>query len=154
MEIFPDDCVRTVFSWWPLVQAGFDAAFHRYPLVFAVITLPLSVVRWRSGFGSNIRHFPTATFAVEFIYSLSGALNVLLFLYTRSDLFLPRNRLGVAPKPTLAGGQADHTDTTNSKVEASPRSDAHQPLPAVLLPGADDKGWRLPTSEHDTNELV
>lgn len=34
---------------------------------------------------------------MEFLYSLSGALNVLLFLTTRSKLFLPRKRLGMAP---------------------------------------------------------
>jgi len=69
-----------------------------YPFVFIVTTLPLSVVRWSSGFGSNRRRFAAATFAVSSIYGLSGALNVLLFLFTRADLLLPRTRwLGVAP---------------------------------------------------------
>jgi hypothetical protein len=63
-----------------------------------VTTLPLSVVRWSSGFGSNRRRFAAATFVVSSIYGLSGALNVLLFLFTRADLLLPRTRwLGVAP---------------------------------------------------------
>jgi len=70
-----------------------------YPIVFAVTTLPLSVVRWKSGFGSSRHPFPTATFVVEFIYGLSGAFNVLLFLFTRSNLLVPRDRLWVAPGP-------------------------------------------------------
>jgi len=69
-----------------------------------VTTLPLSVVRWKSGFGSIRRRYPTATFVVEFFYSLSGAFNVLLFLFTRSDLLLPHNRLGVAPPPAGQAG--------------------------------------------------
>ena len=79
------------------IPANFDVAVYSYPIVFAVTTLPLSVVRWKSGFGSSRRSYPTATFVVEFIYSLSGAFNVLLFLFTRADLLLPHNRLGVAP---------------------------------------------------------
>ncbi|KIM72178.1 hypothetical protein PILCRDRAFT_93565 [Piloderma croceum F 1598] len=51
-----------------------------YPFVLVVITLPLSVVRWLMGSGSVERNMPAATFAVEYIYSLSRALNVLLFL--------------------------------------------------------------------------
>jgi len=117
-----------------------------YPIVFAVIALPLSVVRWRSGFGGSKHHLPTATFAVEFLYSLSGVLNVLLFLFTRSDLLLPRNRLGVAPRlqmdlvgfPTVEGRQ---------------REGGHEPVPVVPFPGMNDTGWQLPTPEHNSNEL-
>lgn len=42
---------------------------------------------------------------MEFIYSLSGALNVLLFLSTRYMLFLPRRRLGMAPGHVALGGR-------------------------------------------------
>lgn len=79
---------------------GSDVAFCRYPIVFAVTTLPLSVVRWTSGFGSIRHKFSTATFVVESIYSLSGAVNVLLFLSTRPDILLPGPRLGRAPGAT------------------------------------------------------
>lgn len=82
-----------------------DITIHRYPIVFAVTTLPLSVVRWKSGFGNNGHNFATATFTVESIYSLSGALNVLLFLSTRRDLLLPGNKLGLAPSSMSTNGQ-------------------------------------------------
>jgi hypothetical protein len=59
---------------------GSDIGVHRYPFVFVVVALPLSVVRWLMGSGSAERNMPAATFAVEYIYSFSGALNVLMFL--------------------------------------------------------------------------
>jgi len=43
-----------------------------YPIVFTVTTLPLSVVRWESDFGSARQQFSTATFTVVFIYGLTG----------------------------------------------------------------------------------
>ena len=52
-----------------------------------MLTLPLSVARLKSGFSARL---PSATFAVESIYSLSGVLNVTLILLTRSPLLLPR----------------------------------------------------------------
>src|SRR5882762_2850089 len=95
MEICQYDCVSSFYLVDILMCS--DVAICSYPIVFAVTTLPISVVRWKSGFGSIRRQFPTETFIFEFIYSLSGALNVLLFLFTRSDLLLPRNRLGQVP---------------------------------------------------------
>src|ERR1700733_9555763 len=106
MEIFQDDCVRTPCP--TSIPTGPDVAIYSYPVVFAVITLPLGAVRWSSGFGRKRHRLPTATFVVEFIYSLSGALNVLLFLFTRSDLLLPRNRLGVAPGDSELDVQTGH----------------------------------------------
>jgi hypothetical protein len=84
-------------------SSGSNIAYYSYPLVFAVITLPLSVVRFKSGFGSKTRHLATETFAVEFLYSLSGALNVLLIIFTRSDILRSQGRRqGVAPKAPSA----------------------------------------------------
>ncbi|KZP09505.1 hypothetical protein FIBSPDRAFT_679383, partial [Athelia psychrophila] len=57
-----------------------------YPLVFALIVLPLSVVRWTSDFGTSKHKLVVLTFATQFLHSLSGAFNVLLFLFTRSGL--------------------------------------------------------------------
>lgn len=127
---------------------------HSYPIVFAIVTLPLSVVRWRTGFGSTQRSLPTATFAVEIIYSLSGALNVLLFLITRSQLLLPRNlsakrnRTGVAPSITLAEGKAEITELIVGGLEARQRQRGHEPVPLGSLPREDDMDWRMPMAEH------
>jgi len=60
-----------------------------YPFVYFVLVIPISVVRWVSGFGSGERILPSAaTFVTECIYSLSGLANVFIFLFTRSDLFM------------------------------------------------------------------
>lgn len=48
-------------------------------------------MRFRSGFGKGAHKVPNSlTFAVQFLYSLSGAVNVMLFLTTRSGLLLPK----------------------------------------------------------------
>jgi hypothetical protein len=122
-----------------------------YPIVFAVITLPLSIVRFRSGFGSIKRNYPTWTFVVEFVYSLSGALNVLLFLFTRSDLLLPRNRLGVAPSLAMSERENELTTITESTVNSRPRSRGHAPAPVGSLPSEDDLYWRLPARNRSTD---
>jgi len=58
-----------------------------YPVVYFILFIPISVVRWVSGFGSAPKALPSAaTFAAEFIVSLSGLANVIIFLFTRSDL--------------------------------------------------------------------
>jgi hypothetical protein len=62
-----------------------------YPLVYSVIVLPLSIVRW-IGFSQESRgvnHISSAaTISVISIYGLSGMFNVLLFLLTRPDRLL------------------------------------------------------------------
>jgi len=145
--------------------------------VFAVTTLPLSVVRWKSGFGSISHHYHTATFVVEFFYSLSGAFNVLLFLFTRSDLLLPHNRLGVAPGPMPPNGQAGFeltpiigADDTNLNfprdgrgATPSPTSPHGQTMlgvtPTEPLPGLDNNprssrsGLRAPGSASPDDQI-
>jgi len=63
-----------------------------YPLVYSVLVLPLSVVRWlrfiQERHGGMDHVPPAATFAVVAVYGLSGAANVLLFSLTRPNLLL------------------------------------------------------------------
>lgn len=71
-----------------------------YPIVFTVLVLPLSIVRFKTSFsaGAADKHnIPdAATFAVQFIYSLSGAVNVALFLTTRSGLLFLHATPGIS----------------------------------------------------------
>jgi hypothetical protein len=65
----------------------------RYPVVYALQVLPLSVARWM-GFvqemqGDRTNHIPsTALLSVQVIYCLSGLANVVLFFLTRPNLLL------------------------------------------------------------------
>lgn len=68
-----------------------------YPLVYSVLVLPLSIVRW-IGFSPERQMSSVATFIVINVYALSGAFNALLLLWTRLDLFLFRKTsVGLAP---------------------------------------------------------
>lgn len=112
--------IASVYFYLVGILAVFNGAIFSYPIAFAMITLPISAVRWRSGFGHGHHTLPSvATFVTEFIYSLSGAVNVLLFLFTRKDLFLPRNRL-VAPRPV---SPRDQISLEPRLVEPSPEAD-------------------------------
>ena len=65
----------------------------RYPIVYAVLVLPLSVARWigfvQETHGDRKNHVPpTALLSVQVIYCLSGLANVILFFLTRPSLLL------------------------------------------------------------------
>ena len=66
----------------------------RYPIVFCVIVLPLSVVRWMSfkHINGNDSIPDEATFVGVFSLALSGALNSGLYLLTRRRLLLGDGR--------------------------------------------------------------
>ncbi|KIM88402.1 hypothetical protein PILCRDRAFT_256026 [Piloderma croceum F 1598] len=92
-----------------------------YPLVFAAITLPVSVVRWRSGFGNTLPHLATATFVTEFIYSLSGTLNVLLLVFTHSKLLRSQGgRSGLTPD--ITGILAENSQGQRMSLRLLPRT--------------------------------
>jgi hypothetical protein len=135
-------------------------SIHSYPIVFAVVALPLSVVRWTTGFGSTTRHMPAATFAVEFIYSLSGALNVGLILLTRSPLLLPRgasrdrHRLGVAPSVSLPKSKRGLSEVSRPDSSILEMGTRDKPVPLESLPGEGNMGWHLPSSKRDSTESV
>jgi hypothetical protein len=104
-----------------IILSGPNIAYSSYPLVFAVITLPLSVVRFRSGFGSKRRHLATETFAVEFLYSLSGALNVLLVVFTRSDILRSQGKRQGVP-PGAPPSEIDPTESSEGQPQIPLRS--------------------------------
>jgi len=126
-----------------------------YPLVYSVIVLPLSVVRWVTGFGSNIYHLPSeATFIVIFIYNLSGLLNALLFLLTRSELLLlgntsstKRKRLGQAPGIVFIESKSRPSGVTDTNSTLSESVPQQVPLPLEAVHGAEDGSWHLPSME-------
>jgi len=57
-----------------------------YPVAYSIVILPLSVARWLD---VNHKHVPSAAFFIgQFMFNLSGATNVLLFLIIRPQLLL------------------------------------------------------------------
>jgi len=119
-----------------------------------MVTLPLSVVRLRSGFGTRLS---SATFAVESIYSLSGLLNVALIPLTRSPLLLPRGTSrdrhgsGVAPSNSLLEVKREI-----SRPDAVTLAIGRRTKPVLLGPLAEEGyvGWHLPSSKHGSTESV
>ena len=65
---------------------------HRYPVMYTITVMPLSVVRFiqfgqeRHGRQSHIP--PGATFGVESLWNLNGVVDVVLFFLTRQGLLL------------------------------------------------------------------
>ena len=61
----------------------------RYPLAYSLLVLPTSIARWSE---FNHKEVPlAASFFADFVFSLSGAVNVLLFLTIRPQLLLFSN---------------------------------------------------------------
>ncbi|KAH9484981.1 hypothetical protein JR316_0001885 [Psilocybe cubensis] len=94
-----------------------------YPLVYCMLILPLSVVRWigfvqERGGGEN-KISATATLAVTAIYGLSGASNVVLLLTTRPESVLfgkhPYVSVMRAPSPVLS---TNHDERSESGYES------------------------------------
>jgi len=117
-----------------------------YPFVYSIVVLPLSAVRWASGFGSDTHKIPSAaTFVVIFLYSLSGVFNAILFLLTRSDLLLLGN---------TGSGQAPRA--VNRLCNPHPTGSGSEPEQRLPLPvqSTEDEGLHLPELESGSEERV
>lgn len=141
-----DDSVSPDIFWRSFLSLSSSCS---YPIVFAIVVLPPTVVRFHYGFGSQ-RHIPNAwAFIIQFVFCLSGALNVLLFLTTRSGLLLPKAALGkTAPLWQPADddeekGQSHlnidaeslrHSDVANAR----PVERGERPMALAALPGVED----------------
>ncbi|KAI0051934.1 hypothetical protein FA95DRAFT_107315 [Auriscalpium vulgare] len=87
-----------------------------YPLSYAVLVLPLSIVRWysfRTGSAPS-----AATFVVMFLFGLSGAANVLLLLLTRPQLLLFTARGELAAVRRRPRAVSMPPDSVHSRVAA------------------------------------
>ncbi|KAF9467367.1 hypothetical protein BDZ94DRAFT_1249167 [Collybia nuda] len=107
------------YSWWrfsihraskfdnPYGTRRQSLAMIAYPVVYSILIIPLSVVRWigfvqeRGGRESHIG--AAATMSVIGIYGLSGACNVILLLTTRPNSILFSKGLDYEPRHTAAG---------------------------------------------------
>ena len=142
-------CDRAIWKFAPNLTI---VVVHSYPAIYCVVIIPLSVVRWISGFGGN-RHVPSAaTFFAIFLYNLSGAFNALLFLLTRSELFLLGNNssyLGRAPGTLLTDGK-NQTSGLNDTNSTRSRSMLHQQPEIVVT--TEEEGWHLPNLEQQSEE--
>ncbi|KII92419.1 hypothetical protein PLICRDRAFT_89020 [Plicaturopsis crispa FD-325 SS-3] len=115
-----------------------------YPLVYCVIVLPLSIVRWYTFDGKAVPS--VGTFFVIFVYGLSGFFNVLLFLTTRPHLllFTPRAARVVEGLPPSSTFDLP-AETFGLPAEAREEEEEHAPVTPALrmgcLPDEEDSGW-------------
>ena len=115
-NVAPWPCLRE-WTTFPTRRVAYWS--HRYPLVYAIIVGPTSVIRWIN-FGLETRGKDTPTslsFLASVLFSLSGALNVTLLLTTRPELLLLH-------KP----------QKTNHAADASASSGVSHSRPALGLP--------------------
>ena len=75
-------------------QAKQAVAMLGYPLCYITLVLPLSITRWMTYLGNHVSFKVSAT--ALFLYGLSGAVNVALFMYTRPKLLLFARRKAAA----------------------------------------------------------
>jgi len=107
-----------------------------YPVVYFIVVVPMSVVRWVSGFGIAQKSLPSAaTLATECLFSLSGLANVLIFLFTRPDLLMGVNTEANSKVAALPPVDAPESSDTELAIAAEHKKH--------ILPGVDDGGWTL-----------
>ena len=128
----------------------------RYPVIYSIVTIPLTAVRFKTNFGQKQNLHPVATFAAIFIYSLSGFFNALLFMLTRKDLLFTNSRdvkqeeVGVAPgggNEVMIGVVHEDSDEElgNEKME---KGDSNRLAPSIVIgSGSSDGGWEPPVIE-------
>jgi len=59
-----------------------------YPIIYCILVLPLSVVRWMHFVDTSFTN-AAATLAVVSVFGLSGVLNAMLYAFTRTRFFQP-----------------------------------------------------------------
>ncbi|KAF8271052.1 hypothetical protein EI94DRAFT_1721231 [Lactarius quietus] len=118
-----------------------------YPLAYSITVLPVSIIRWSLFNHKNVTS--AATFFGSFVFNLSGAINVLLFLTIRPQLLLfsPPDEFSEPERtelPQPATGSAVCTDT--------PRYH-HSPQPTGIGL-ADDMGDKVSNSTLQGRENI
>lgn len=161
------DCVSpSAMTEYMLIDFIRRRSTYRYPVVYSILILPLSIVRW-IGFGqergNGVYHIGAgATFAVISIYGLSGLMNVILLLLTRPNSLLfgkgdfDVHDVGRPPptSPSLGSLPNDGSDwhingLHPGRDEMSERvrgSEGGLGLELGRLPSRSDDGWDLPRS--------
>ncbi|KAF5320691.1 hypothetical protein D9619_001330 [Psilocybe cf. subviscida] len=112
-----------------------------YPLVYCVSILPLSIIRWIT-FVNKGSESGTATFIILFIYGLSGACNVVLFLTTRPNTALfgrvvaEGYAAGRAPSLLSEDRQSirDNANANEEETEAGQEKEGSEDIPLGRLP--------------------
>ncbi|KAI0036176.1 hypothetical protein K488DRAFT_41622 [Vararia minispora EC-137] len=118
---------------------------RRYPAIYSILILPVSVIRW-VGFGLEARGITdaipgVATFVVDFTYSLSGAMNVILLLWTRPNLLLFGHVSGQRSDEESAIAIPKHISGSQSSGTVG------------RLPDEEGQGWDIPTVR-DADPLI
>jgi hypothetical protein len=96
----------------------------RYPLTYAILVLPLSIVRWRQ-FELERKHpegkhfTPGPSITVLCLFAMSGVTNVCLLLYTRPALQLFGAGAEGAASRTTEPGLGTNDGGTDVELEAS-----------------------------------
>jgi len=111
-----------------------------YPLVYAVMVLPISIVRWVQ-FNHNLNVPSAAVFLCQFMFNLSGTFNVLLLLVVRPQLLLFNDPEGFHET------EAVDVDT-KSAISTNTAEDDHNPQQTGAEP-VDDGGWVPPLGDVD-----
>ena len=135
----------------------------RYPVIYSIVTIPLTAVRFKTNFGQKQNLHPVATFVAIFIYSLSGFFNALLFMLTRKDLLftnsrdLKQEKVGVAPgggNEVMIGVVREDSDEELGS-EKMEKGDSNRLAPSIMLgSGSSDGGWEPNVIDDCSKEIM
>ena len=130
-------------------------------MIYSIVTIPLTAVRFKTNFGQKQNLHPVATFVAIFIYSLSGFFNALLFMLTRKDLLftnsrdLKQEKVGVAPgggNEVMIGVVREDSDEELGS-EKMDKGDSNRLAPSIMLgSGSSDGGWEPNVIEDDCSK--
>jgi hypothetical protein len=80
----------------------------RYPILYCVLVLPLTVVRFMGFHEESVtgrsHSRPVANFIFDNLFVLSGVFNALLYRLTRADFFRAEPKTGPPPPPPIRNG--------------------------------------------------
>ena len=132
-------------------------------MIYSIVVIPLTAVRFKTDFGLKNNLPPIATFVVIFIYSLSGFFNALLFLLTRKDLLFMespdlKRKVGVAPgaeEPVGAVQPSSDEELGGEKNENRTKmEDSNHLAPSILIGSGSDGGWEPHVTEENGSKEI
>ncbi|TDL19193.1 hypothetical protein BD410DRAFT_805970 [Rickenella mellea] len=134
-------------------------AILAYPLIYSILILPFSVVRWITFTHHTVP--PIATFIAAIFYGFSGLFNVILLLSTRQQLLLfgnPDCLTNLDDSSTHGAGRPPYASSIAGSFTSRDHGDGHVQLSNIAgsghmnngrLASPSESGWNTPRTSQE-----